>query len=194
MTTVFVGGSRAISQLPKRVLERLETMMERGHAIVVGDANGIDKSLQRIFHRAQYPAVSVYCSGPIPRNNLGGWPIRSIEVDPRQKGFQFHAVKDREMALVADFGFMIWDGKSPGTLLNILRLIKAGKMAVLFSTPNLETVTLKSRADWTVFLDHCNSELWNDLSKRTTPDETPWLESGLGLLPNPMPTIPTLAS
>ena len=37
------------------------------------------------------------------------------------------------MAQQAEFGLMIWDGKSPGTVLNILRLVRGSKKAVLVS-------------------------------------------------------------
>ena len=44
---VFVAGSRQISRLPAEVTSRLDTMIEKGFQILVGDANGADKAVQR---------------------------------------------------------------------------------------------------------------------------------------------------
>lgn len=79
----------------------------------------------------EYGKVTVYCSGNTSRNNIDKWKTCSINVGNQHKGFQFHAAKDREMARHAKFGLMIWDGDSPGTALNILRLVQASKKAVL---------------------------------------------------------------
>jgi hypothetical protein len=46
-TAVFVAGSRQISRLPAEVRSRLDTMIEKGFQILVGDANGADKAVQR---------------------------------------------------------------------------------------------------------------------------------------------------
>ena len=51
-----------------------------------------------------------------------------------KKDFQFYAAKDREMARDAEFDLMIWDGKSPGTVLNVLRVVGASKKAILITT------------------------------------------------------------
>lgn len=132
MNTVFIGGSRHISRLPAQAKERLNNIIENGHYVVVGDANGADKAVQKHFSDAAYEKVTVFCSGDKPRNNLGEWRTQNITPPKHVKGFQFYAAKDREMAREADFGFMIWDGKSPGTVLNVLRLIKAGKKSCSF--------------------------------------------------------------
>ncbi|MGH9387438.1 MAG: hypothetical protein ACRD2N_24500 [Vicinamibacterales bacterium] len=46
-STVFVAGSRQISRLPAEVRARLDTVIEKGFQILVGDANGADKAVQR---------------------------------------------------------------------------------------------------------------------------------------------------
>jgi hypothetical protein len=46
-TAVFVAGSRQIPRLPAEVRSRLGTMIEKGFQILVGDANGADKAVQR---------------------------------------------------------------------------------------------------------------------------------------------------
>jgi adenine-specific DNA-methyltransferase len=171
MNTVFIGGSRHISRLPVPAKERLDNIVKSGLHIVVGDANGTDKAVQKHLSVIAYTDVQVFCSGDVCRNNLGDWPIRKVHPANNVKGFQFYAAKDREMAQAADFGLMIWDGKSPGTVLNVLRLVKAGKKAVLLNSPAAKTTTFKAVSDWEAFLTHCEASLQTDLKERATSEE-----------------------
>lgn len=171
MNTVFIGGSRHVSRLPAQVKERLNNIIENRHRVIVGDANGADKAVQKYFLEASYDEVIVFCSGEQPRNNLGQWKIHSVTPSKRVKGFQFYAAKDREMAREADFGFMIWDGKSPGTVLNVLRLVRAGKKAVLLNVPDKLPITIKTSEQWNDFLAGCSPEFRADLRDRATPNE-----------------------
>ena len=170
MSTIFIGGSRHVSHLSSQARERINNVMNKDHDVVVGDANGADKAVQKFLHEADYRKVTVYCSGPRPRNNLGQWNLHAITPPKTAKGFQFYAAKDREMARAADFGLMIWDGKSPGTVLNVLRLVRAGKAAVLIHGSAAPT-TLKSAHDWDAFLAACSDELRAGLQERATSDE-----------------------
>ncbi|PPU17842.1 putative addiction module antidote protein [Xanthomonas arboricola pv. guizotiae] len=171
MNTIFIGGSRHVSRLPAEIKRRLNNVINNGHQVIVGDANGADKVVQKYFSEAAYDKVTVFCSGDSFRNNLGHWTTRKVDAPKNLKGFQFYAAKDREMAREADFGLMIWDGKSPGTVLNVLRLVRAGKIAVLFSVPDKRVINIKTQTDWDNFLIHCSDELRHDLNKRATPDE-----------------------
>ena len=60
-STVFVAGSRQTSRLPAEVKTRLDTMIEKGFQILVGDANGADKAVQRCLADKSYPNVIVHC-------------------------------------------------------------------------------------------------------------------------------------
>jgi probable addiction module antidote protein len=171
MSTVFVGGSRKIVRLSTEVKKRLENVVESKFTVLVGDANGADKAVQRHLVEVGYKDVTVFCSGDTCRNNLGNWRERHVPSLKREKGFQFFALKDREMARAADFGLMIWDGKSAGTVLNILRLIRYGKKAVLLNVPRMDDIKFKTFADWENFLTRCESGLRKDLQARATPDE-----------------------
>jgi probable addiction module antidote protein len=171
MNTVFVGGSRHISRLPSQAKERLNNVIESGFPVVVGDANGADKAVQKHLLDAGYQAVTVFCSGDVCRNNLGHWKTSNVQAPKNAKGFEFYATKDRVMAREANFGLMIWDGKSAGTILNVLRLIREGKKAVLIDISNKSAKTFKTAADWNAFLAACSFELKNDLKERATPDE-----------------------
>jgi probable addiction module antidote protein len=171
MTTVFIGGSRQISRLPAQVKERLRNIVDKGHQVAVGDASGADKAVQKFFLEAAYDKVTVFCSRDTVRNNLRPWSTRPVAPGKSAKGFQFYAAKDREMARLADFGLMIWDGKSPGTALNVLRLVQAGKKAVLLDVPAGSATTFKTVEDWDSFLGRCSDELQQNLHERATPEE-----------------------
>jgi len=169
--TVFVGGSRHISRLSAQVKERLNNVIENGHRVIVGDANGADKAVQKYLGEVGYDKVTVFCSGDRPRNNIGRWHTHNVTAPKSAKGFQFYAAKDREMAEEADFGLMIWDSKSVGTVLNVLRLVRAGKIAVLINVPEKTTINIKSPAQWNEFLSLCSQRQRDDLRERATPDE-----------------------
>lgn len=147
MSTVFIGGSRRISRLPEQVQERLHNITRSGAHVIVGDATGADKAAQKFLFNNAYQNVTVFCSGDSCRNDLGQWETKNISASDNAKGFSFYAAKDRAMAREADFGLMIWDGKSIGTVLNILRLIRAGKKAVLLNLPNKAATTFKTSLD-----------------------------------------------
>lgn len=171
MNTVFIGGSRHVSRLPSHAKERLNNVIESGFPILVGDANGADKAVQKHLFAAHYEQVTVFCSGDTCRNNLGQWKTNHVRTSKDVKGFQFYAAKDREMARDADFGLMIWDGKSAGTVLNVLRLVRAGKKAVLINAPEKTAITFKGADDWDAFLSQCSIELHRDLKERAMPEE-----------------------
>ncbi len=170
MNTIFIGGSRQISRLPAEIMDRLKKIMASQHCVLVGDANGADKAVQKFFADATYGNVTVFCTGEKFRNNLGNWPTHHVEPPKGAKGFQFYAAKDREMAAKADFGLMIWDGKSSGTLLNILRLARAGKISVLYNAPEKKSFNI-APSSWDSFLALCGDDLRKDLEARATPEE-----------------------
>jgi probable addiction module antidote protein len=172
MSSVFVGGSRQISKLPPDAKKRLQTIVQNGIDVLVGDANGADKAVQKFMVDAAYDNVTVFCSGERPRNNLGNWKIQSV-MPAQSKGFQFYAAKDREMAINADYGFIIWDGKSPGTALNVLRLIRAGKKADLLNVPQKDTIKFRLLSDWEQFISASDWKFVSDLRERATPEEWP---------------------
>lgn len=170
-STVFIGGSRHVSRLSNEIKDRLDNIVKSSHHVIVGDANGADKAVQKHLSAAGYAKVTVFCSGDQPRNNVGQWRTQNVAAPKSAKGFQFYAAKDREMAREADFGLMIWDGKSPGTVLNIMRLVGAGKIAVLIVVPEKRTLNIKSRTQLNEFLARCQPKLLADLRARASADE-----------------------
>lgn len=132
MTTVFIAGSRNIKNLDLQVLERIQNLLAPDYKVVVGDASGADTSIQSyLFEHGAKNAV-VYCSGAKPRNNVGNWPICRIASKLAPGTRAFFTAKDVQMAEAADYGLMIWDAKSTGTLSNVIELLKRKKKTVVF--------------------------------------------------------------
>lgn len=132
---IFVAGPRAVSTLNKNATDVLSRMIEKQLTVLVGDANGVDRLVQKYFAEAKYPHVNVYASNGKARNNLGNWSVLKVEVPKSAKGFQFYAQKDIQMARDADNGFMIWNGRSKGTLNNIINLTAQSKKVVIYLLP-----------------------------------------------------------
>ena len=61
MTPVFLGGSRAVSKLNSVIREQLTNLMNHRCTILIGDANGADKAMQRFFAHHHYESVVVLC-------------------------------------------------------------------------------------------------------------------------------------
>ena len=99
------------------------------------------------------------------------WKARNVSAGVREKSFQFYAAKDREIARQAELGLMIWDGKSPGTVLNVLRLVRASKKAVLVSVAEKSEIEFTCKEDWDSFLSRCSLKLRRDMEKRAIQDE-----------------------
>lgn len=152
MSTVFIGGSRHVLRLAAAVRARLDIIVEKAFPVIVGDANGADKAMQTYLFGKKYERVEVFCSGATCRNNVGGWKIRQIDAGPHLRGYQFYAAKDRVMAQEADYGFMVWDGESTGTLLNALRLLRQNKKVVVYSGLEERFADLTAMDQWDGFL------------------------------------------
>jgi hypothetical protein len=146
-STVFVAGSRQISRLPAEVRSRLDTMIEKGFQILVGDANGADKAIQRYFADRSYPNVLVHCMKDHCRNNVGNWPTREVAAPRGAKGFDYYSLKDRAMAETAEYGLMLWDGKSKGTVNNVVNLSRDHKPVVVYVAPTKQFRTIRTSGD-----------------------------------------------
>lgn len=109
---VFIAGPRAISRLNSEARKRIDNIIDGGYTILIGDANGIDKAVQQYCTEKKYDNVKVFASNGKARNNIGLWDVVKVEIDSSTKGFDFYAAKDLAMAKEADYGFMIWNGKS----------------------------------------------------------------------------------
>lgn len=157
MTKVFIGGSRRVTRLNSQVRERLDEIIRKELPVLIGDANGADKAVQQYLHTRGYARVQVFCTERHCRNNIGRWEVRPVAA-PRgsDRNFEYYAAKDRQMAQEASIGFMLWDGKSRGTLANVVRLIEQGKKVVIYVFPLKRFRTVRSEADWGEFLSACS--------------------------------------
>ncbi len=126
---------------------RLDHIVEKGLSVIVGDANGVDKAVQRYFGDSGYRRVTVFCMKGACRNNLGKWPIQEIAAEPMQKGFAYYSMKDAAMADEATVGFMIWDARSRGTLENIRRLVDQRKTVVVYLAHLKEFYNVRTASD-----------------------------------------------
>jgi hypothetical protein len=73
-------------------------LIEKGFQILVGDASGADKAVQRHLADKSYPNVLVHCMRNHCRNNVGDWPTREVDAPRGAKGFDYYSLKDRAMA------------------------------------------------------------------------------------------------
>ena len=147
MTTVFIAGSISITRLHDTVSERIAKIVSSDFNVVVGDADGADTSIQQCLRHLDATKVTVYCTGQIPRNNLGSWPVNMIQSGARPGSRAFFTAKDIEMARASDFGFMIWDCKSTGTLSNVFELLNDGKKSVVFINKLKNFITISGKQD-----------------------------------------------
>jgi len=143
MTTVFIAGSISIRHLHPKVRERILNIMRQEFEVVVGDADGADTAIQQFLHAMAYRRVTVFCSGQVPRNNIGQWPVRRIPATQRPGTRAFFTAKDIAMADVADSGLMIWDAKSTGTLGNVIELLNRQKYSWVFIDPPTQFLAVK---------------------------------------------------
>lgn len=166
MTTVFLSGSRQLSRLNDVIKARINNMIEKDFRILVGDANGADKAIQKFLFDVSYLNVIVYCAGETCRNNIGNWDVTQVSVDPKLKGRDFYTAKDKEMASKSDYGFVLWDGKSAGSIKNVFELLKHGKQVVVYFSPEKEFHTISHLNDAKILLKKCDPATVDAISKK----------------------------
>jgi hypothetical protein len=152
---IFIGGSRAMTKLTRTIRDRLDEFIQRGDSILIGDANGADRAVQGYFAERHYGNVEVFCAEEC-RNNIGSWLVRSIVPPHNRKDFSYYAAKDLVMSREAGCGVMLWDGKSTGTLHNILNLMAAGKRTLVYFGPVKQFQVLANDQDVKMLLARCH--------------------------------------
>lgn len=165
MIKVFLGGSRNLGRLNPALRTRLRNLITNQHTVLVGDANGVDRAVQSFFAEEGYRNVVVFCMDGECRNNVGNWEIKSIDSGGRKKDFVYYAMKDAQASLDADYGFMIWDGKSKGTLNNVLNLVQQGKYSLIYRSPLREFIQIRSMDDVVSLVASCPSDVVEYLDK-----------------------------
>jgi len=157
MNTVFVAGSITIRALADEVRARLDNIVCNQLHVLIGDAAGADTAIQRHLLNAGARAVTVYCSGDRPRNNLGHWNVHRVETSHAPGSREFFTAKDLAMARAADIGLMVWDAKSTGTLSNVFELLVRGRKSVVFVQRERVFVTVGNVAQLEALLSHMSA-------------------------------------
>jgi adenine-specific DNA-methyltransferase len=171
MNKVFIGGSRHITRLNADIVKQLDNIISKGFSVLIGDAPGADKAVQSYLSENGYDQVEVFCTNGACRNNVGHWTIHCVPFASKQRNAQFYSAKDITMAEEANLGFMIWDGKSAGTLLNVYRLTRRHKKTVLYTAPTARLSVLNTIHDWTNLVADCSPVLRDKVRERIDSEE-----------------------
>ena len=141
---IFSAGARSIKYLHEAVKQQIISMSQKGYEFLIGDCYGVDSSVQAILNSLNCKRITIYASNGKARNNIGRWNIKNIAVKQNVYGFDFYKQKDIAMAKDADYGFMIWDGKSKGTLNNMVNLLSQGKFVLVYLSTSKQFFYIKS--------------------------------------------------
>lgn len=144
---LFVAGSIRLDFLPTEVASLVSSHKTQGSSFIVGDAPGADRAFQSILAEDHYQNVTVFYSSPSARNNLGQWETYHVPSGLKSPGHASHAIKDRKMSLLADFGLMVWDSTSTGTLANALDLVEQGKTCTLAIEGRFKSIKVVEREE-----------------------------------------------
>ena len=161
---VFIAGPRAVKEIDENVVKKLDNICKKDCEILVGDAIGIDSSVQKYLKSTDYRNVVVYASNGKARNNLNHWNVVDVKVDENIKGFDFYVQKDIQMAKDADAGFMVWNGESKGTFNNILNLLEQQKSVILYFVNTMKFYLFKTKEEFEKFIS-LNMKLSKSLNK-----------------------------
>lgn len=125
--TIFLGGSKIITRLDDRIKEDLIDYMNLGYNILIGDCIGADKEMQKLLAENGYPLVTVYFSGDRPCINLGNWTTKNVASNKYLSDYERQKVKDNQMATDCDYGYMLLQGQTKGTMANVHKLLEQNK-------------------------------------------------------------------
>jgi hypothetical protein len=110
--------------------------------------------------------VTVFCSGSECRNNFGEWNVKHVSVGAKIKGRYFYTQKDKAMAGEADYGFVLWDGESPGSISNVIEMLKRNKRAVVYLSPEKQFHAVSHLDDANKLLGKCDKKVFEVISKK----------------------------
>ena len=142
--TIFVSGSSKTQtkgspykrrRLHKDIRKNLKSHMKEGNKIIVGDAPGIDRQVQKYLKRKNYKHVEVYGPGEKVRYSANKkWKTNPIHDKRTKEGSKaWLAAKDKAMANAATQGLaVVLDKGAKATRKNIDRLTKQGKDVDIF--------------------------------------------------------------
>ena len=162
---IFIAGARSITAVDQFIQNKLHSICQKEFDVLVGDCYGVDTAVQSFFAAQNYERVTVYASNGLARNNLGHWNTKNIRVDSNNHGFNFFRQKDIAMANDADYGFMIWDGESKGTLHNIFTLAEKKKTVLVYFPKHQKHIAIHSLAEAEKLMMVCNDSAKSEYRK-----------------------------
>jgi len=141
---VFIGGSRNIKELDENVFCALFDELNSNAQILVGDADGVDTEIQKFCKKHNYNNVIIFASNGKARNNVGNFTVQNIAVEKGIYSKAFFEQKDIAMVNQADYGLVIWDGKSKGSLNQLHRMVRQNKPCRVYLVEHKHWVTIES--------------------------------------------------
>ena len=166
MQKVFISGSIRIKSLDENVLSRINNIVKSNYQVIVGDADGVDSSIQKYLESKQTKAVVVYCSGEKPRNNIGHWFTEKIQTNISPGTKAFFTAKDIKMAEDCDYGLMVWDTESTGTLNNALELLKRKKISLVYINKAKKFLKVKEVSDLEKLISYMSDSAFRKADKK----------------------------
>jgi len=166
MHKVFISGSMKIKNLDENVLGRINNIIDSNYQVLVGDASGVDSSIQEYLNKKQSKSVIVYCSGSKPRNNIGHWLTEKIYTNSSPGTRAYFTAKDIKMAEDCDYGFMVWDTRSTGTLSNAIELLKRKKIALVYINKTKEFLKVKEGTDLEKLFSYMSDTAFNKADEK----------------------------
>lgn len=131
---VFISGSLSIKVLPKETEETIDKIMNKNVEILVGDAPGIDKLIQKYCFKKKYDRITIYYVGNKTRNleneTFATKKVNISDEDKTEKAKQSR--KDIKMTKDSTYSFVIWDEKSSGSYANIMRSLEENKYVKVY--------------------------------------------------------------
>ncbi|MFM1694695.1 hypothetical protein [Aeromonas salmonicida] len=166
MNNIFISGSMGIKNINQDVLHRIDNIINSEFKILVGDADGVDASIQSYLVAKEAKSVLVYCTGDQPRNNIGGWNIKNIQTHYSSGTRAYFTAKDLAMADDCDYGLMIWDSKSTGTLSNTIELLKRNKSSLVFVNKQKVFIKVKEVKDLEILISQMSESSLSNADKK----------------------------
>ena len=111
-------------------------------------------------------SVIVYCAGNRPRNNIGKWVVEKITASAKPGTRAFYTAKDIQMAEDCDYGFMVWDTKSTGTLSNTIELLKREKKSLVYINKLKEFIKIRDVFDLETLVSHMSETAKNKAEEK----------------------------
>jgi len=153
MDKVFISGSIKIKKLDNNILDKIDSIMESKLHIMLGDADGVDSSIQGYLLSKEYKKVTIYCTGDNARNNLGSWNVQNISTNKKSGSRAYYTAKDLKLAEDCNYGLMVWDTRSSGTLNNVIELLTMKKKSVVYINRDKKFYLIKNIDDLKILMD-----------------------------------------